>query len=658
MGFERLRLVSVIISCIMLGAWHTPVSAAVSITVTTVPEGKKVYVDSLEYTSPQTFSWAAGSSHTVAVNSTQGDTETRYVFTSWSDDGEQSHSVTVPTTVTTYTANLSTQFRLNVSVIPENSGTVALDPDGEWYAEGISVSLIALPAEDYGFSGWGGDLVYGLSSASLIMDAPKSVVAAFRQFPQIGVSPASLDFGNVPLGRSRDLSLVVGNTGLSDLEVTAIRISSSVLVASPNLFTVPADGTRSILVRFTPDGEAAIADTLTIVHSRAPWDTVTSVPISGQGVSIPLPTLGPSSLSFAKVKVGASRSLTLTIANPSSHEMQVTGVSLSDAAFSTATTELVVPAEGGMPLALTFTPIVGGPVSATVSIDYRIDGQVRAIRGTVTGEGLLPDIAVTSDTTRFGQLAAGESSDLSVTLQNAGNDTLDISAIRVVGPDSLSFRVADTEITLAPGGSDSVTVEFVPMSAGLKEASLVLTHNPTVLGTSTQIPLQGEGVGPPVRAEIDTSQIPDVIAFGYLAAGERDSSEVVIRNRGDGTLFVYQIASSDRQVSVQPESLQVEPGGAGRVQLVVQAGADADTSGVLEIRSNDPDRPTLAIPWLIAGAGCPGDFNVDGTVNFADFVLFAQAFGRSDPEFDLDGDGSVKFGDFVIFAQLFGTSCP
>jgi hypothetical protein len=113
----------------------------VSITVTTAPEGKKVYVDSLEYTTPQTFSWTAGSIHTVAVDSTQGDTETRFAFTSWSDGGGLSHAVTVPTSATTYTANLSLEYRLSVAIVPENSGTVALDPEGGWYPQGISVSL-------------------------------------------------------------------------------------------------------------------------------------------------------------------------------------------------------------------------------------------------------------------------------------------------------------------------------------------------------------------------------------------------------------------------------------------------------------------------------------------------------------------------------------
>ncbi|MDA0744970.1 MAG: hypothetical protein O2954_00495 [bacterium] len=55
-----------------------------------------------------------------------------------------------------------------------------------------------------------------------------------------------------------------------------------------------------------------------------------------------------------------------------------------------------------------------------------------------------------------------------------------------------------------------------------------------------------------------------------------------------------------------------------------------------------------------------GDFNGDGNVGFADFVIFARGYGISqgqigyDLHLDLDGDQQIAFGDFVIFAQAYG----
>ena len=48
------------------------------------------------------------------------------------------------------------------------------------------------------------------------------------------------------------------------------------------------------------------------------------------------------------------------------------------------------------------------------------------------------------------------------------------------------------------------------------------------------------------------------------------------------------------------------------------------------------------------------DFDGDGEVGFADFFLFSEHFGGTDPRFDLDASGSVDFADFFLFAEHFG----
>jgi phosphodiesterase/alkaline phosphatase D-like protein len=54
----------------------------------------------------------------------------------------------------------------------------------------------------------------------------------------------------------------------------------------------------------------------------------------------------------------------------------------------------------------------------------------------------------------------------------------------------------------------------------------------------------------------------------------------------------------------------------------------------------------------------PGDFNGDQAVNFDDFFLFVDAFGKpvtgSTRAFDLSGDGQIGFDDFFVFVDNFG----
>jgi hypothetical protein len=55
-------------------------------------------------------------------------------------------------------------------------------------------------------------------------------------------------------------------------------------------------------------------------------------------------------------------------------------------------------------------------------------------------------------------------------------------------------------------------------------------------------------------------------------------------------------------------------------------------------------------------AGLAGDFDGDGKVSLFDFFLFADAFGGTDPAFDLSSDGKVDLFDFFLFADAFNST--
>ena len=62
---------------------------------------------------------------------------------------------------------------------------------------------------------------------------------------------------------------------------------------------------------------------------------------------------------------------------------------------------------------------------------------------------------------------------------------------------------------------------------------------------------------------------------------------------------------------------------------------------------------------LVAQTAADCDYDGSGKMDFGDFVLFAQAFGKQQDQegynaaCDLDGGGKVDFPDFVLFARLF-----
>jgi glucose/arabinose dehydrogenase len=78
----------------------------VNLTFNTVPAGLTIYLDGIAHTTPFVYDDAVGFNHTIeARNQTVG--SNAYTFNSWSDGGAQTHSIVVPSTDASYTANFT-----------------------------------------------------------------------------------------------------------------------------------------------------------------------------------------------------------------------------------------------------------------------------------------------------------------------------------------------------------------------------------------------------------------------------------------------------------------------------------------------------------------------------------------------------------------------
>jgi hypothetical protein len=122
------------------------------VTVQTSPGGLSIIVDGQTYTAPKSFNWSPGSSHTIATTTPQsGAPGVRYYFSSWSDGGAISHTVT-PTSTTTYTAKFGTQYYMTMS-----AGTGGhVSPGSSWRTSGSTFSISATPSTGYSFGNWTG----------------------------------------------------------------------------------------------------------------------------------------------------------------------------------------------------------------------------------------------------------------------------------------------------------------------------------------------------------------------------------------------------------------------------------------------------------------------------------------------------------------------
>jgi len=91
-----------------------------------------------------------------------------------------SNSLTMP--ASTHTAGVTytrDEYTLNVSVAPEEGGSVQVDPDQTTYHYDDVVTLTATAKTGWAFAGWAGDLISVTNPVTFTMDADKVITATF-----------------------------------------------------------------------------------------------------------------------------------------------------------------------------------------------------------------------------------------------------------------------------------------------------------------------------------------------------------------------------------------------------------------------------------------------------------------------------------------------
>ncbi len=103
---------------------------------------------------------------------------------------------------------------------------------------------------------------------------------------RISISENDLNFGNMLINQSRELSLNVKNPGIATLIVDSLYLSSGTYFdISINEFNLDPNFSQEILISFQPDEAGIYKDTLNIICNDPYWSNkILEIPVSGTGV--------------------------------------------------------------------------------------------------------------------------------------------------------------------------------------------------------------------------------------------------------------------------------------------------------------------------------------------------------------------------------------
>jgi len=270
--------------------------------------------------------------------------------------------------------------------------------DSEFSISGLTMPLVIAAGQSVDVSvnftpasaGWKGARLTIISNASipiLRLQAGGSGVAS----QPVSASPASALFGQVGVGTSSTIAVVLTNTRPWNMCLTKLQTRGSGFSTSGPSFplTLPAGKSATLNVTFTPQSSGAAAGSISIsgVELTIPLAGTGSTSATGQLI------INPGSTNFGNVMVGTTTTQPITLA-ASGASVIVSSAASSSSQFvlDGASFPLTIPPGQNLSFNVAFTPQASGNATGTLSfVSNASDAKALA---SLSGTGMTPQYNV------------------------------------------------------------------------------------------------------------------------------------------------------------------------------------------------------------------------------------------------------------------------
>jgi len=334
--------------------------------------------------------------------------------------------------------------------------------------------------------------------------------------PAVSLAATALNFASVNVGSSSSQPpVLLENTGSAALSISSIGIAG----ADPNDFaetntcplapaaTLAAGGSCTISVTFQPTTTGSRTADVSIVDNATPSQQ--TIGLSGTG-TIPSVSLSPASLTFAAQNEGPPPSApqNVTLKNTGASPLTISSIGFTGANpgdFAQTNNCPLAPAAtlsaGSIcTISVTFQPTATGQRSAALSVADNSTASPQTVA--LSGTGTAPLVQMAPASLAFGSTVVGvASANQAVQVSNNGTGSLVISGAMFGGADGGDFQTSGSciaakgaSVTVPVGGNCTIDVDFLPLAAGTRSATLTLSDNaatnPTVSVTGTATDFQ------------------------------------------------------------------------------------------------------------------------------------------------------------------------
>src|SRR5262249_5581310 len=235
-----------------------------------------------------------------------------------------------------------------------------------------------------------------LSFISNANNSPTTVLvvgsATSNPVAQIGVSPASINFGSITVNTTATRTLTISNPGSATLNVTAAAVSGAAYSITGATFplNINAGASSSMTVTFAPTTTGNQSGSITVSSNAT--NQISPVNLSGSATAPPNPLLSvsPTSWSFGQVAVGTSSSKSVTLSNTGNASVSISAANVTGGGYSVSGISFprTVAAGASTTATINFGPTAAGNSTGSVSFVSNATNSPAVM--SLSGSGFVP----------------------------------------------------------------------------------------------------------------------------------------------------------------------------------------------------------------------------------------------------------------------------
>ncbi len=328
-----------------------------------------------------------------------------------------------------------------------------------------------------------------LSAFCLLAGGCGSGVVDWPTFVALQASPSYVDLGSVALGITTSTTVSLVNKGTAPVRITQLSITGqpfSIAAQDNAPTTIPAGGTFGVMVNFNPTLPGPQSGQLSILTSDSPTVAAT-VTLSGAGQAPATPTLTGISCASASMGGTGTDLCTATLSGPAPSGGLRVALSSNNAALVVQTGALVHENSATVQFNVSVSPVT--------TVQTAI---LTASAGTVSKTFALqltppvPTLAINTTSVAFGSVAVNTPAKQTVLLTSTGTAPVTVAGAAVSGA---GFTIAPMAfpLTLYPGKTGTLTLQFDPLAQGATAGQLTVKSNSSINSTAV-LPLTGTGM--------------------------------------------------------------------------------------------------------------------------------------------------------------------